>query len=217
MTVRHVAFIVYPGFQIIDLTGPLCVFEIANQQAGGAVYALQTLPVEGGLVRSSAGLHVASEVMADHIFDTVVIVGGPAVHEIATDPRHVELVRAVNACARRMTSVCTGAFLLAGAGLLDGRRATTHWRYASRLQRQFPAIRVEPDQIFIRQGPLWSSGGATAGIDLALALVEEDLGAEVSRAVAKELVVYHRRPGAQPQFSALLEIEPRTDSRSSRV
>jgi transcriptional regulator GlxA family with amidase domain len=110
-----------------------------------------------------------------------------------------------------VTSVCTGAFLLAEARLLDGRRATTHWRYAANLQREFPRVKVESDRIFVKDGSVWTSAGITAGIDLALALIEEDLGIDVSRAVARELVVYHRRSGGQSQFSALLELEPESD------
>jgi transcriptional regulator GlxA family with amidase domain len=113
--------------------------------------------------------------------------------------------------SRRVASICTGAFILAEAGLLDGRRATTHWFYARDLQAQYPEVRMEEDRIFIADGPIWTSAGMSAGIDLALAMVEQDLGAEVARAVARKLVVYHRRAGGQSQFSALLELEPKSD------
>jgi transcriptional regulator GlxA family with amidase domain len=119
-------------------------------------------------------------------------------------------VTAVAASARRIASVCTGAFILAAAGLLDGRRATTHWRFATRLQATYPAIEVDADRIFVKDGSIWSSAGITAGIDLALALIEEDLGAAVAKAVAREMVVYYRRPGGQSQFSTLLELTPRS-------
>jgi transcriptional regulator GlxA family with amidase domain len=113
--------------------------------------------------------------------------------------------------ARRVTSICTGAFALAEAGLLDGRRATTHWGFAQELQKRHPLIQVQPDRIFINDGPVWTSAGMTAGIDMVLALVEQDLGAEIARAVAKKMVVYYRRPGGQSQFSAMLELEPQSD------
>jgi transcriptional regulator GlxA family with amidase domain len=119
-------------------------------------------------------------------------------------------VRAAAGRADRVASVCTGAFLLAAAGLLDGRRATTHWRAGSQLQAQHPAIRVDPDRIFVRDGSIWTSAGITAGIDLALEMIQEDLGPAVSRAAARQLVVYHRRPGGQSQFSALLDLEPQS-------
>lgn len=113
--------------------------------------------------------------------------------------------------ARRIASVCTGAVLLAGTGLLDGRRATTHWRYARELQRRQPAVRVEPDMIYIAEGNVWTSAGGTAGIDLALALIEADHGIEISRSVARDLVVHHRRPGGQSQFSEMSQLEPESD------
>ncbi|KRB85504.1 AraC family transcriptional regulator [Sphingomonas sp. Root710] len=207
----HIGFIIFPDFQIIDLTGPLSVFEIANELTGTEAYRLRTLSISGGMIASSGGLAVASEPVDGTIFDTVVVVGGNGSRSVASDHVHSAMVKRLDEGARRVASICTGAFVLGGAGLLDGRRATTHWRYASSLQKQCPAARIEPDQIFVRHGRVWSSAGATAGIDLALALIEEDFGADLSRAVAQELVVYHRRPGGQSQFSAMLELEPSSD------
>jgi len=139
--------------------------------------------------------------------DTLLVAGGLGAHE--AEPHQVLLpwLREAAAAARRVASVCTGAYLLAAAGLLDGRRATTHWRYAAALARRYPAIRVEPDRIFVRDGNVWTSAGITAGIDLALALIAEDLGEAVAKRTAQRLVVYHRRPGGQSQFSALLRLD----------
>ena len=136
--------------------------------------------------------------------------GGRGVHPFASSSSTVALVTTVALRARRIASVCTGAFMLAAAGLLDGRRATTHWRFAARLQAAYPAIQVDADRIFVRDGSVWSSAGITAGIDLALALIEEDLGAAIAKAVAREMVVYYRRPGGQSQFSTLLDLTPRS-------
>jgi transcriptional regulator GlxA family with amidase domain len=143
--------------------------------------------------------------------DTLIVVGGPGTRSAANSPALTRFVRDAAGRCRRVASVCTGAFILAASGLLDGRAATTHWRYAASLQRRYPAIRVNGERIFIRDGPVWTSAGVSAGIDLALALIEEDLGPEVSRSVARDLVVYHRRPGGQSQFSALLDLDPPSD------
>jgi transcriptional regulator GlxA family with amidase domain len=138
------------------------------------------------------------------------MVGGSAVAGALT-PGVIKFLRQALKRCRRVASTCTGAFVLAEAGLLDGRRATTHWHRARELQARFPKVKVEEDRIFIIDGPVWTSAGMTAGIDLALAMIEQDLGADVARAVARKLVVYHRRAGGQSQFSALLELEPKSD------
>jgi transcriptional regulator GlxA family with amidase domain len=208
---RSIGFLVYPDFQILDLTGPLSVFQIANEQLGSQAYELHTVSQFGGLVASTAPLAVATAPAENFAFDTLVVAGGEGACEISRLPTHIALLQTLAAHTRRMTSVCTGAFLLASAGLLVGRRAATHWRYAPLLQREHPTVRVEPEPIFVKDGPVWTSAGVTAGMDLALALVEEDLGTLVSRAVARELVMYHRRPGGQTQFSAMLELEPASD------
>lgn len=210
--VRDVAFLVFPGFQILDLSGPLAVFEVAGEIAADGPYRLHVVSRDGGPVASSSGLEVATRAIGAGACDTLVVVGGAPL----TDPSGLasslhETIRASARGARRVASVCTGAFLLAGAGLLDGRPATTHWKYATLLQRLFPRVRVEGDRIFIKAGGVWTAAGISAGIDLALALVEEDLGADVSRATAQVLVVYHRRPGGQSQFSAMLAMEPESD------
>jgi transcriptional regulator GlxA family with amidase domain len=155
------------------------------------------------------GFSVATEPLSNANFDTL-MVGGSAVAGSLT-PGVVKFLRRALTRSRRVASTCVGAFVLAEAGLLDGRRATTHWRRARDLQAWFPMLKVEEDRIFIVDGPVWTSAGMTAGIDLALAMIEEDLGADVARAVARKLVVYHRRAGGQSQFSALLELEPKSD------
>lgn len=207
---RDIGFFVFPAFQILDLAGPLSAFQVADAIAGGDAYRLRTLSRDGGLVTSTAGLAVMTETVPSHGFDTVIVAGGAGTRSEAAAVLP-PVVEELAGRSRRITSVCTGAFLLAAAGLLDGRRATTHWRQAASLQRRYPAVRVEGDRIFVKDGPYWSSAGITAGIDLALALIEEDLGPDVSHATARELVVYHRRSGGQSQFSALLDLAPDSD------
>jgi transcriptional regulator GlxA family with amidase domain len=174
-----------------------------------AVYEVHLLSETGGSVRSSIGVSVATEPFDETNFDTV-MVGGSAVAGALT-PGVIKFLRQALQRSRRLASTCTGAFVLAEAGLLDGRRATTHWERARELRTRFPKVKVEEDRIFIIDGPVWTSAGMTAGIDLALAMIEKDFGAEVARAVARKLVVYHRRAGGQSQFSALLELEPKSD------
>jgi transcriptional regulator GlxA family with amidase domain len=204
---RKIGFLVFSEFQILDLTGPLAVFEMPTRNAVPKPYQLEVLSESGGLVKSSSGLTVATEKIGASRFDTVIAVGGLGSFQAARSPRVKAFVRSAAKNCRRVTSVCSGTFILAAAGLLDGLRATTHWRAAALLQRLFPEVRVESDRIFIKQGSIWTSAGVTAGIDLALALIEEDLGPEAAKAAARDLVVYYRRPGGQSQFSALLEVE----------
>ncbi len=210
-TPRQIGFLVFPDFQILDLTGPVAVFEVANGLAGMTAYTLRTISKPGGLVTSTAGLAVMTEPAVEFGYDTVLVSGGEGAPAVSEAKDYRGMVQALAARARRMASVCTGAFLLAGAGLLDGRTATTHWRFATKLQREHPAVRVVSEPIFVRDGQVWTAAGVTAGIDLAIALVEEDLGLELSKAVARELVMYHRRPGGQSQFSAMLDLEPSSD------
>lgn len=207
---RALPFLIFPNFQILDLTGPLAAFECANGFVPEA-YAVRVVSVAGGWVKSSGGLAVDSGVAAVEPCDTFMVAGGNGTRAVPPDSPTIDYIRAQAAEARRTASVCSGALLLAHAGLLDGRRATTHWRRAPSFQKRFPAIKVDPDAIFIKDGPVWSSAGITAGIDLALALIEEDLGRDVAAAAARELVVYHRRPGGQSQFSALLDLAPAGD------
>ena len=201
---QRVGFIALPGFQMMSVA-VLSVFEFANKEAGSPVYDVHLLSPTGGSVRSSLGFGIATEPFDDTIFDTLMVGGG------AMTPSVVKFLRQALGRSRRVAATCVGAFVLAEAGLLDGRRATTHWNSARELQARFPKVKVEEDRIFITDGPVWTSAGMTAGIDLALAMIEQDLGADLARRVARKLVVYHRRAGGQSQFSALLELEPKSD------
>ena len=167
----------------------------------------------GGGVTATAGVGLATEPLSRHgeALDTLIVAGGPGVEAAAANPALLDWLRQRATQARRVASVCTGAFLLAAAGILDGRRATTHWKFSASLAQRFPAIRVEPDPIFLCDGSVWTSAGVTAGIDLALALVEEDLGRSVALAVARYLVVFLKRPGGQAQFSAALALQAAED------
>jgi transcriptional regulator GlxA family with amidase domain len=206
-----VAFLIYPEFQLLDLAGPLAVFETAGR-LGGRAYALATYAVGGGLVAPSCGIPVLSaplDALAQAPApDTLLVVGGYGSRQAMQDARLLEALRGQGARARRVGSVCSGAFVLAASGWLDGRRATTHWARSQEFARCFPQVRLEPDCIHVQDGPVWTSAGITAGTDLALALLAADQGEALARAVARQLVVYYRRPGGQSQFSALLEMSP---------
>jgi transcriptional regulator GlxA family with amidase domain len=205
---QRIGFTVSAGFQTMSLA-VISVFEFANMEIGKPAYDVHLLSENGGSIRTSMGMSITAEPFDDTNFDTL-IVGGTTVIEPST-PGLIKFVRQALGRYRRIAATCTGAFILAEAGVLDGRRATTHWYHARDLQARFPNVKVEEDRIFIVDGPVWTSAGMTAGIDLALAMVEKDLGADVARAVARKLVVYHRRAGGQSQFSALLELEPKSD------
>lgn len=207
----EICFFIFPGFELLDLSGPMTAFLAADGHRAQPGYRVRVASLDGGLVASTAGPSVTSAPAADIRPDTLIVVGGQGARKPVRRSETVALVRRLSASARRTASVCTGAFLLAEAGILDGRRATTHWRHAPSFQRAYGRVRVESDAIFIRDGQVWTSAGITAGIDLALALIEEDSGAEIARKAAKELVVYYRRPGGQSQFSELLDLEPETD------
>lgn len=204
---RSVALVIFPGFQLLDAAGPIAVFEIASLNAPDA-YTLAVLAPDGGQVASSSGIALSARPLDSGPYDTVMIVGGDGTRALPELNRIVTWVR--NLETRRPTSVCSGAYLLAEAGLLDGRRATTHWSRTDDFARRYPKVKVDADRIYIRDGHVWTSGGITAGIDLALALVEEDLGPEIARRTAQQLVVHQRRPGGQSQFSGLLDLGGRS-------
>jgi transcriptional regulator GlxA family with amidase domain len=206
--VQRIGFMVFPGFQVMSFA-VISVFEFANLEMGEPVYDVRLLSETGGSIRTSIGTSVTAEPFDDTNFDTLIVAGGTVIEPSTLGV--IEFVRQALGRFRRVAATCTGAFILAEAGLLDGRRATTHWYHARDLQARFPKVRVEEDRIFIIDGPVWTSAGMTAGIDLALAMIEKDLGLDVVRAVARKLVVYHRRAGGQSQFSALLELEPKSD------
>ncbi|MDT4848949.1 HTH-type transcriptional regulator CdhR [compost metagenome] len=206
---RHIGFLVFPGFNLLDLSGPLEVFRWAEKHNPGA-YQLTVMSLNGGEVESECPLIINAHPLVREPLDTLLVVGG-ILGEGALAADVVDYVREASALARRTTSVCTGAFVLAAAGVLDGVSATTHWMHATKLQAAHPAVRVEADRIFIKADNIWTSAGITAGIDMALALVEEDLGREASLAIARMLVVYHRRAGGQQQYSSLLDLNPDSD------
>ncbi len=204
---HRLGLLIFPRFQILDAAGPIGAFEIAGRYGGGT-YAIETLAIGGGAVRSSSGVAMAADAAdAAQPFDTLMIAGGDGTREASRDPALLAFVRAAATSAGRVASVCSGAFVLAAAGLLDGRAATTHWSRTADFARRFPRVRLEADRIFVRDGQVWTSAGITAGIDLALAMIADDLGEDIARQTAQQLVVYRRRPGGQSQFSALLELE----------
>jgi len=205
---RSVAFVVYPGYSVMALA-VVTAFEVANMVSEEPPYDLHFVSETGGSVKTSSGMKIESEPFSNLPFDTLVV-GGATFPEPST-PAMIEFVRAAPKRHRRIAAVCTGAFVLAEAGLLDGRRATTHWLHARDLQKRFPKVKMEEDRIFINDGPIWTSAGMSAGIDLGLAMIESDLDARIAREVARKLVVYHRRGGGQSQFSAMLELTPKSD------
>ena len=205
---HHIGLIVYPGFQVLGLA--MCAtFELANSASEEPVYRIALLSEDGGMVHTSAGFAVQTQAFNKDPFDTLLVMGDNVIRPATSGM--VEFLRQASLRTRRLGSICTGAIALAEAGLLDGRRATTHWCHAASLQRTYPKVKVEEDRIFINDGHIWTAAGMSACVDLALALVEMDLGAETARRVARQLVVYHRRAGGQSQFSVMLELEPKTD------
>jgi len=216
-TPRRIDIFAFPDVQLLDVSGPLQVFASANElsiAAGlGAPYVPCVVAAISGEVNSTAGLRLFAHPLpsASETTDTLIIAGGRGVHAVSKDAAQVAWVRERAPRARRVASVCTGAFLLAAAGLLDKRRAVTHWAHCDLLGKRFPDVRVDPAPIFIRDGAVWTSAGVTAGIDLALALVEDDLGRELALDVARELVVFLKRPGGQAQFSATLSLQKAGD------
>ena len=203
-----IAVVVFPEFQLLDAAGPIAAFELAGREAPPSPYRIRVLAAAPGLIASSSGVTLSAEPLgAPAMIDTLLVAGGLGAHQSEAHQELMPWLRDAATAARRVASVCTGAYLLAAAGLLDGRRATTHWRYAANLAQQYPRVRVEPDRIFVRDGNIWTSAGITAGIDLALALIADDLGEAVAKRTAQRLVVYHRRPGGQSQFSALLRLD----------
>lgn len=206
----HVSMVLTPGFQFLAL-GVQAAFELANAVNGEPYYTLSIASVEGGPVTSSSGFAVPTVPLAEvGQVDTLLLLAGltpPPRQDEAT----LESLRTMARESRRVAGLCTGAFLLGQMGLLDGRRATTHWSYARQMREDFPNVRVEDDRIFINEGAVWTSAGLTAGLDLAVALIEKDLGRDVAGAIARRLVMHHRRAGGQSQHSELLELAPSSD------
>jgi transcriptional regulator GlxA family with amidase domain len=205
---QRIGLIIPPGFQMMSLAAT-SAFEVANGETPQGRYELELLSEHGGPVVSSLGLALETRRFEDPTFDTLLVAGRlvPA----PSSPVLLDFLRAALSVTRRVAAICTGAFILAEAGLLDGRRVTTHWAFARQLQNQFPTVRMEQDSIFIADGPIWTSAGMSAGIDLALGLIEQDFGSALARSVAQKLVVYHRRAGGQSQHSTLLELDAKSD------
>jgi transcriptional regulator GlxA family with amidase domain len=208
LAMLRVGFVVSPGFQVMSFAA-VSAFEFANVSAGEKFYDIHLLSESGGAVQSSLGMSIDTKPFGEPDFDTLIVSG--LLEPAQSSGGLIAFVQDALPACRRVASICTGAFILAEAGLLDGRRVTTHWLVARDLQARFPQVRMEEDRIFIIDGPIWTSAGMTAALDLALAMVEKDLGVEAARAVAKKLVIHHRRAGGQSQFSALLELEPKSD------
>ncbi|KWK13251.1 GlxA family transcriptional regulator [Burkholderia stagnalis] len=208
---HRIGFLISDGFQIMALASQ-SVFEYANITAGEAFYTLDNFSVAGGDVRSSLGVAVSTRPLRGRLdVDTWIVAG---VNDPLTSPAPdgvLAFLRKTGTRARRIAGICTGGFVLAEAGLLARRRATTHWAYGREMQKRFPDIRVEDDRIYIVDGPIWTSAGMTAGLDLALAMVEKDLGAETARSVAHKLVMHQRRAGGQSQHSEMLDLAPKSD------
>ena len=203
-----VGFVVSPNFQIMS-PAALSAFEFANVTAKQKLYDIHLLSETGGAVLSSLGMSMSTKPFGRAVFDTLIV--GGVVDVVPSTPATTDFIQKSLVKTRRVASICTGAFSLAEAGVLDGRRATTHWLLARDLQKRFPKVKVEDDRIYIIDGPIWTSAGMSAGIDLTLGMIEKDFGAEVVRSVAQKLVLYHRRAGGQSQHSALREMDAKSD------
>lgn len=217
---RPIHILAFPNVQLLDVSGPLQVFASANVQmqenGQAAPYSPIVIAQQDGSIVSSAGLGLHTHPLPKTPSDTLIVAGGRGVHIALQDPQLLQWVRQQARSARRVASVCTGAFMLAEAGVLDGHRVVTHWDSCDELARRYPALHVDPEPIFINEDSLWTSAGVTAGIDLALALVEADLGRNIALAVARDLVVFLKRPGGQSQFSTALSMQHATRSQNSR-
>lgn len=209
--VKTIAILALPGAQLLDVSGPLDVFAQANVESAKEVYVLRIVACEPGVIRCSSGARLIPDYSvgdpAERI-DTLLVAGAPNAAQMLMTPAVVSWLRATARKARRYGSVCTGAFPLAATGLLDGRRVATHWAAADRLAQAYPRISIDEDALYVRDGKLRTAAGVTAGLDLALSLVEEDLGREIAMRVAEQLVMFFKRPGGQLQFSRRGEIRP---------
>ena len=202
-----IGVLVFPDFQLLDAAGPISAFEIAARFAGQQP-SIRVLAVTPGPVRSSSGVEMlARGFNPSAAITTLIVAGGEGVRQAARCDKTLSFVRKLAKRGIRVASVCSGAYILAEAGVLDGRRATTHWQRTRHFVKTYPKIKLEPDRIFVRDGNIWSSAGISAGIDLALAMAAEDFGDEIAQQAARQLVLYHRRSGGQSQFSSLLELK----------
>ena len=203
-----IGFVLSPGFQIMSLAAA-SAFEYANLVSGEQRYGIELLSESGGALRNSLGIPIGTVPLGEADHDTLIFGTGVTVEP--TSPAIISFARECIASVRRIASICLGAFILADAGILDSRRATTHWLAARKLQARYPKVRVEEDRIFIVDGPVWTSAGMSAGIDMALGMVEKDFGVELARSIAQRLVLYQRRGGGQSQHSELLALDPKSD------
>jgi transcriptional regulator GlxA family with amidase domain len=202
-----IGILIFPDFQLLDAAGPISVFEIAARYAGNPP-STKVVALTPGPVRSSSGVEMlARGFKAARAVSTLIVAGGHGVRAPARCAKTLAFVRGAAKRGTRVASVCSGAYVLAEAGLLDGRRATTHWERTRHFVGAYPKVKLEPDRIFVRDGNIWSSAGITAGIDLSLAMVAEDFGEKIAQNTARQLVLYHRRSGGQSQFSSLLELK----------
>lgn len=207
----EIGVLIFDGFQLLDAAGPISVFEMPTRGITPPPYRLTVYSLHGGPVRASSGVQMHSIKLQPNLsLDTLIVSGGEGTREAMTDKLLLNAIAALSGRTRRTCSVCSGAFLLAAAGLLDGRRATTHWRRSEGFARLYPGIHLDADRIFVRDGKFWTSAGISAGIDLALALVGDDLGDDVALKAARELVVHQRRHGGQSQFSVMQDVKRAT-------
>ncbi|RQS30926.1 helix-turn-helix domain-containing protein [Burkholderia sp. Bp8992] len=206
---HRIGFFVCRGYDALDLGGPLSAFNQVATAAGHTPYDLHVISQSGGPIAGNTGVSIETKPVGRRSFDTIVFIGGEI--EPMQTAENVAAAKKLVARTARVASVCTGAFLLAETGSLDGLRAATHWRYAALMQSLFPRIKVDGDSIYVVDGRVWTSAGIASGIDLALGLIEKDMSAEIARAVSRLLVVPYRRPGGQSQFSAMSQMEPESD------
>lgn len=205
---HEIGMLIFEDFQLLDAAGPISVFEMPVRGMTPPPYRLTVYSLEGGPVRSSCGVQMVSEPLPAKLkLDTLIVSGGEGTRRMISDEAFLSAVKDLSSRTRRTCSVCSGSFVLASAGLLKGRRATTHWRRSSAFERYFPETALDADRIFVRDGKFWTSAGITAGIDLALALVEDDLGDVAARQAARELVIHQRRQGGQSQFSVMQDVK----------
>ena len=205
---RKIGMVVYPGFQAMCFMA-FSAFEVANRRSGETLYDLHVLSERGGLLQNSFGMNVSTKAIGDDEFDTILV--GVGMEVPSTSPAVASYLRQAAKSARRLASICLGSFALGDTGLLDGRRATTHWRYAQQLQKRFPKCKVDMVKIFITDGQIWTSAGMSAASDLAVSMIESDYGADLAQAVASEMVMHHRRADGQSQHSALLSLDAKSD------
>jgi transcriptional regulator GlxA family with amidase domain len=206
---QRIGVVTFPGFHVMSFAA-MSVFEVANSEIGERRYDVHFLSENGGPVRTSAGLIVETEPFDNSLFDTL-IVGGSTEQSFSPSEGVLTFLRKAPEISRRVAATCIGVFTLAEAGLLEGKRVTTHWDYARELQRRHPKVKVQEDRIFVVDGSIWTSAGMAATMDLVLAMLERDIGPDIARVVAKKMVIHHRRAGGQSQFSALLQLEPKSD------